>query len=235
MELTGAWINSIFSTFNIICINYYTKFHEEDTKDHEEMHDVMLNKELIFVTNNLHKLKEIKAIIGERFRILSLADIDCYEEIEETADTIPGNASLKSWFVHNKFGKDCFADDTGLEIDALDGRPGVKSARYAGDDCNPENNIRKVLEELKGSENRRARFRTVISLIIGGREIQFEGTVEGIILTEKRGKDGFGYDPVFLPDGFKESFAEMPAHEKNKISHRGRATQKLIEYLMHSA
>lgn len=192
-------------------------------------------RELVFATNNPHKLKEINAIIGVRFRILSLADIGCTEEIVEDAETIPGNASVKSWYIWNKYGKDCFADDTGLEVDALEGRPGVKSARYAGDDCNPENNIRKVLEELKGSENRKARFRTVISLILSGKETLFEGIVEGVILEEKRGTSGFGYDPVFLPDGFEMSFAEMPAGVKNQISHRGRATQKLIEYLMHSA
>lgn len=192
-------------------------------------------RDLIFVTNNPHKLKEIKEIIGDRFNVLSLADIGCNEEIVEDADTIPGNASLKSWYVFNKYGKDCFADDTGLEIEALDGRPGVKSARYAGDDCNAENNIRKILKELEGSSNRKARFRTVISLIKGGEEVLFEGTVEGMILEEKRGNDGFGYDPVFLPEGYKESFAEMQAQGKNKISHRGRATQKLIAYLTHSA
>lgn len=192
-------------------------------------------RDLIFVTNNPHKLKEIKEIIGDRFNVLSLADIGCNEEIVEDADTIPGNASLKSCYVFNKYGKDCFADDTGLEIEALDGRPGVKSARYAGDDCNAENNIRKILKELEGSSNRKARFRTVISLIKGGEEVLFEGTVEGMILEEKRGNDGFGYDPVFLPEGYKESFAEMQAQGKNKISHRGRATQKLIAYLTHSA
>jgi XTP/dITP diphosphohydrolase len=191
-------------------------------------------RELIFVTNNLHKLKEIKAIIGESFRILSLADIGCNEEIVEDADTIPGNASLKSWFIFKKYGRDCFADDTGLEIDALNGNPGVKSARYAGDDCNPENNIRKVLSELEGSADRKARFRTVISLIINGEETQFEGTVEGSILKENRGKDGFGYDPIFEPDGYNESFAEMDPEKKNLISHRGRATKKLIEFLMRS-
>jgi XTP/dITP diphosphohydrolase len=192
-------------------------------------------KELVFVTNNPHKIKEISAIIGERIHILSLADIGCKEEIIEDALTIEGNASLKSWYVYNKFGKDCFADDTGLEIEALDGRPGVKSARYAGEECNPENNILKVLHELDGADNRKARFKTVISLILGGNEIQFEGTVEGVILQEKHGSDGFGYDPVFLPDGYDKSFAEMVPEEKNKISHRGRATEKLIAYLMHSA
>jgi XTP/dITP diphosphohydrolase len=192
-------------------------------------------KELIFVTNNLHKLKEIRAIIGKQFQILSLDDIGCYEEIAENADTIEGNASLKSHYIWNKYGNDCFADDTGLEIDALGGMPGVKSARYAGEDCIAENNIRKIQSELIGISNRKARFKTVISLIIDGKEIQFEGIVEGTILHEKRGKDGFGYDPVFLPDGYKESFAEMLPEVKNWISHRGRATQKLIDYLKHSA
>jgi XTP/dITP diphosphohydrolase len=192
-------------------------------------------EELVFVTNNPHKLKEIREIIGNQFRILSLADIGCYDDIEEHATTIEGNASLKSWYIYHKYGRNCFADDTGLEIDALMGRPGVKSARYAGDDCNPGNNIRKVLKELDGVKDRRARFRTVISLIMGGKEIQFEGVVEGIILEGKRGKEGFGYDPVFLPDGYSQSFAEMPAEEKNGISHRGRAVRKLISHLMHSA
>jgi XTP/dITP diphosphohydrolase len=192
-------------------------------------------KELIFVTNNQHKLREIRAIIGERFRVLSLAEIGYNEEIAEDAETIAGNASLKSWYIWEKYRKDCFADDTGLEIDALGGKPGVKSARYAGDDCIAENNIRKVLGELEGINDRRARFRTVISLIIDGIEIQFEGTVEGKILEEKHGQDGFGYDPVFLPDGYDQSFAEMQAEVKNLISHRGRATRKLIDYLVRSA
>jgi len=191
-------------------------------------------KELVFVTNNPHKLKEISEITGNQFRIMSLADIGCYEEIKENACTIEGNASLKSWYVWNKYGKDCFADDTGLEIAALGGRPGVKSARYSGEDCDPEKNIRKVLGELKGKTDRRARFRTVISLIRNGLEVQFEGTVEGVILREKRGKDGFGYDPVFLPDGFDLTFSEMSLEEKNKISHRARATRKLIDHLMRS-
>lgn len=192
-------------------------------------------KELVFATNNPHKLKEIREIIRDQFRVLSLADIGCNEEIPEDAATLEGNASLKSWYVCNKYGKDCFADDTGLEIEALGGRPGVKSARYAGEDCIPANNIRKVLVELEGKIDRRARFRTVISLIRNGMEVQFEGTVEGAILHEKRGKDGFGYDPVFLPDGFNLSFAEMSLEEKNKISHRARAIQKLIDHLRRSS
>jgi XTP/dITP diphosphohydrolase len=192
-------------------------------------------KELIFVTNNLHKLREIRAIIGERFRVLSLDEIGCNEEITEDAETIAGNASLKSWYIWKRYAKGCFADDTGLEIDALGGKPGVKSARYAGDDCIAENNIRKVLSELNGIADRRARFRTVISLIMDGKEIQFEGIVEGSILYEKHGQDGFGYDPVFLPDGYDQSFAEMSTDLKNQISHRGLATRKLIDFLMHSA
>ncbi|MCK9398489.1 MAG: non-canonical purine NTP diphosphatase [Bacteroidales bacterium] len=192
-------------------------------------------KELVFATNNPHKLKEIREIIGNKFQILNLVDIGCNEEIPEDAATLEGNASLKSWYVWNKYGKDCFADDTGLEIETLEGKPGVKSARYAGEDCIPANNILKVLDELEGKIDRKARFRTVISLIINGIEVQFEGTVEGTILHEKRGKEGFGYDPVFLPDGFNLSFAEMSPEEKNNISHRARATQKLIDHLKRSS
>lgn len=191
-------------------------------------------KELVFVTNNLHKLEEISEIIGDEFHIISLAEIGCYDDIPEDAATLEGNASYKARYVYNKYGRDCFADDTGLEIDTLEGRPGVRSARYAGEDCNPENNIRKVLSELEGKTDRKARFRTVISLIRKGIEVQFEGTVEGVILYEKRGKEGFGYDPVFLPDGYQLSFAEMPLEEKNKISHRARATRKLIDHLKRS-
>jgi len=194
-----------------------------------------MKNELIFVTNNKHKLSEISAIIGDQVRIFSMAEIGCYDEIEENADTIEGNASLKSKYIWNRFGRNCFADDTGLLIDALNGRPGVKSARYAGDDCVAENNIQKVLKELEQVTERKARFKTVISLIISGKEIQFEGVVEGSILNEKRGNDGFGYDPVFMPEGYEKSFAEMSSGEKNRISHRARATQKLIDFLKHSA
>jgi len=190
-------------------------------------------KELVFATNNQHKLKEIREIIGSQYKIISLDEIGCYEDIIEDAETIEGNASLKSWYVYNKFKMDCFADDTGLEIEALDGKPGVKSARYAGDDCNPENNIKKILAELAAHTNRKARFKTVISLIRQGTETFFEGTVDGVILKGKRGDGGFGYDPVFLPDGYEKSFAELAAEEKNKISHRGRAMQKLISFLTH--
>jgi XTP/dITP diphosphohydrolase len=192
-------------------------------------------KSLVFATNNSHKLREIREITGDEFIISSLKDIGCDEDIPEEAETIAGNAAQKAWFIYRKYGLDCFADDTGLEIEALDGRPGVKSARYAGEDCIAENNIRKVLHELDGEKNRKARFRTVIALVTGGREFLFEGTVEGIILQEKRGADGFGYDPVFLPEGFDQSFAEMPAALKNSISHRGAAMKKLITYLKHQA
>jgi XTP/dITP diphosphohydrolase len=191
-------------------------------------------KELVFATKNLHKLKEIIKIFGNELHVISLAEIGCNEDIPEDAGTLEGNASFKAWYIYNKYGKDCFADDTGLEIEALQGRPGVKSARYAGEDCIPANNIRKVLDEMEGKSDRKARFRTVISLIRNGMEVQFEGTVEGIILHEKRGKEGFGYDPVFLPDGYDLSFAEMSLEVKNKISHRARAIQKLIDHLKRS-
>jgi XTP/dITP diphosphohydrolase len=190
-------------------------------------------KELVFATNNPHKLKEIREIVGKHVKILGLADIGCNEDIPEDAETLEGNASLKAWYIYNKFGRDCFADDTGLEIEALDGRPGVKSARYAGEDCIPENNIRKVLGEMKGRKNRHARFRTVISLIRNGTESRFEGAVEGVILDEKRGKEGFGYDPVFMPEGYSLSFAEMTPEQKNMISHRALATRKLTDHLRH--
>ena len=187
--------------------------------------------DLIFATNNKHKLEEIRLIAGRHFNILSLEDIGCLDEIPENEPTLEGNASSKAWYIYDKYGKDCFADDTGLEIAALGGKPGVISARYAGADCNADNNTRKVLMELNGELNRKCRFRTVISLIIDGVETLFEGIVEGSILTEKRGSQGFGYDPVFQPDGYLESFAEMKVSEKNKISHRSRATQALIDHL----
>jgi len=190
-------------------------------------------KKLVFATHNKHKLLEIQNIIGNHFKLLSLDDIGCSEDIPEESPTLEGNASAKAWYVYNKFKMNCFADDTGLEIDALEGRPGVKSARYAGADCNAENNIQKVLTELDGITRREARFRTVISLIIDRNEIFFEGTVKGSILQQKRGLDGFGYDPIFLSDGFTESFAEMSLEQKNIISHRSRAMQKLMEYLSH--
>jgi XTP/dITP diphosphohydrolase len=188
---------------------------------------------LVFATNNQHKLHEISQLLGDSIELLSLNDIGCNEDIPENQDTLEGNASEKSFFIFNKYGIDCFADDTGLEIEALNGEPGVYSARYAGEEKNPENNIDLVLAKLNKIKNRKARFRTVISLVINGREIQFEGIVSGSILEERHGKAGFGYDPIFRPDESPFSFAEMPLDEKNKISHRGRAVQKLVEYLIH--
>ena len=186
---------------------------------------------LVFATNNNHKLEELQAILGDDFTLMSLKDIECFDEIPEEQPTLEGNASQKAFYVYNKFGMNCFADDTGLEIDALNGEPGVFSARYAGEDKNSEANMNKVLEKLAKINERKARFRTVISLVIDGEEKQFEGVVNGEILKEKRGGSGFGYDPVFMPEGFNQSFAEMGLADKNKISHRGRAVQKLVDYL----
>ena len=187
--------------------------------------------ELVFATNNNHKLEEIQAILGNQFKILSLYDIGCNEEIPEEQQTLEGNASQKSFYIYNKFGYNCFADDTGLEIDSLNGEPGVYSARYAGEEKGAEANMNKVLDKLAKIKNRDARFRTVISLVINGREELFEGIVEGEILAEKKGSSGFGYDPIFRPKGFGQTFAEMNLSAKNKISHRGRAVEKLIIYL----
>jgi len=190
-----------------------------------------MTHELIFATNNLHKLTEIQSIVGKNFTIKSLHEIGCTEDIPETAPTLEGNALLKAEFIYDKFGKNCFADDTGLEVEALDGRPGVFSARYATDGHDFEANIDKVLDELTGVENRKARFRTVIVLILDGSVQYFEGIVNGEIIAERKGVKGFGYDPVFLPDGYEQTFAEMPLAEKNKISHRARAVSKLVEFL----
>lgn len=187
--------------------------------------------QLIFATNNEHKLKEISALLDERYRLLSLKEIGIVEDIPENEDTLEGNARAKAMYVYERTGSDCFADDTGLEIDALDGRPGVISARYAGPEGNSVNNIKKVLEELEGAKERSARFRTVISLILRGKEYQFEGMVNGRIIDEMRGDDGFGYDPVFVPDGYDKTFAEMPLELKNKISHRANALNELVTFL----
>ncbi len=188
--------------------------------------------ELVFATNNKHKLEELQAILGNEIKLLSLKDIGCTEEIPEEQPTLEGNANQKSTYVFKKFGYPCFADDTGLEIDALNGEPGVYSARYAGEEKSAEANMNKVLKKLAKINNRKARFRTVISLIINDKENQFEGVVEGEILTEKKGDSGFGYDPIFQPNGFKTTFAQMNLADKNKISHRGRAVEKLVEYLL---
>ncbi|MCD4680423.1 MAG: non-canonical purine NTP diphosphatase [Bacteroidales bacterium] len=192
-------------------------------------------KQLVFATNNKHKLSEIRNLVESEFsgtiKILSLKDISCFEEIPETGNTLEANASEKAFYVFNKYGYNCFADDTGLEIETLDGRPGVYSARYAGENCSFEDNMNKALKELDGIKNRNAKFRTVISLIIDGKETQFEGSVSGKMLNDKKGTEGFGYDPIFQADGFEISFAEMEINVKNRISHRGIATRKLLNHL----
>ena len=186
---------------------------------------------LVFATNNRHKLDEVRAIVGDRVEVLSLNDIECHDEIPETADTLQGNALIKARYIYDKYGLDCFADDTGLEVEALGGEPGVYSARYAGEECSSESNMQKLLHNLTGKSNRNAQFRTVIALIINGEEKLFNGIVKGSITEEKRGDSGFGYDPIFIPEGFSESFAQMSSEQKNSISHRYRATEQLSNYL----
>ena len=186
---------------------------------------------LVFATNNKHKLQEVRDIVGDRVEVLSLADIGCYDDIPETADTLQGNALIKARHIYEKYGFDCFADDTGLEVEALDGAPGVYSARYAGEECDSEANMRKLLENLTGKTNRNAQFRTVIALIINGEEMLFNGIVKGAIATEKKGDSGFGYDPIFVPEGHSASFAQISSEMKNSMSHRFRATQQLSDYL----
>lgn len=191
-----------------------------------------MKRKLVFATNNAHKLEEVSAIIDSRFEIHSLAEIGCHEDIQETAHTLEGNALLKARYIYEKYGYDCFSDDTGLEVDALNGAPGVRSARYAGEEKDAQANMRKLLSELKAKSNRNARFRTVVALILNGEEFLFDGVVEGKILEEKRGEGGFGYDPIFVPDGFDETFAQLDAEVKNDISHRGKAIRKLAEFLL---
>ncbi len=186
---------------------------------------------LVFATNNQHKLEELQAMLGYEIKLLSLKDIGCTEEIPEEQATLEGNALQKASYIFEKYGYACFADDTGLEIEALNGEPGVYSARYAGEEKSAEANMNKVLKKLTKINKRKARFRTVISLIINGEEKQFEGIVEGEIISEKRGDSGFGYDPIFKPLGFDTTFAEMNLKDKNEISHRGRAVKKLVHYL----
>ena len=190
---------------------------------------------IVFATNNKHKLEEIKDILGKDFEIVSLAEIGCHEDIPETGLTLEENARQKSTYIVEHYNHDCFADDTGLEVDALNGEPGVHSARYAeGTDHDSEANMRKLLSKMSNVKDRTARFRTVISLIINGVEYQFEGRVEGRIATEKHGTEGFGYDPIFIPEGYNKSFAELGEEVKNQISHRARAVKKLAEYLSSS-
>lgn len=190
-----------------------------------------MKKKLVFATNNAHKLSEVTGILGDRMEILSLNDINCHADIPETAETLEGNARIKSQYIVDHFQLNCFADDTGLEVEALNGAPGVYSARYAGENNDSEANIQKLLKNLKGAENRKARFRTVISLMLDGKEYQFEGIVNGKITTEKYGENGFGYDPVFIPDGYEQTFAQLGTDVKNQISHRARAVNKLCEFL----
>ena len=209
-----------------------------------------MKRKLVFATNNAHKLEEVAAILGNQIELLSLNDIDCHTDIPETAETLEGNALLKSSFIYKNYHLDCFADDTGLEVEALNGAPGVYSARYAeGEGHDAQANMRKLLHELEGKENRKAQFRTAfaliidgkenrkaqfrtaISLILDGKEYLFEGVIKGEIIQEKRGDSGFGYDPIFKPEGYQQTFAELGNEIKNKISHRALAVQKLCEFL----
>ena len=188
-------------------------------------------KTLIFASNNAHKLSEIRNLLKNIVEIQSLKDINLEGDIPETSNTLEGNATQKAEWIYSRIGQDCFADDTGLEVEALDGAPGVYSARYAGEGCSFADNVNKLLKAMDGKTNRKARFRTVICLIENGKKNYFEGIVNGTIVEKGSGNMGFGYDPIFVPDGYNISFAEMPLDEKNKISHRGLATQKLVEYL----
>ena len=189
-------------------------------------------KKIVFATHNSHKLEEIRDILGVEYNILSLNDINCSEDIPETGDTLEKNALLKAQYVKEKYGYDCFADDTGLEIYALNNAPGVYSARYAGESKDSLANMQKVLKELETKQDRKAQFRTIIALILGNNAYQFEGKVEGKIIETGRGNTGFGYDPVFVPDGYNETFAELGAEIKNKISHRSQAVNKLKDFLL---
>lgn len=191
---------------------------------------MLLSDNLIFATNNAHKLDEVRSILGSRFTIKSLKDIGCDADIPETADTLEGNALMKARFLYEKYGVDCFADDTGLEVTALGGAPGVHTARYAGNH-DSEANMNKLLNELEKKSDRSAQFRTVIALIIEGKEFLFEGIVKGSIAKEKAGNGGFGYDPIFIPEGFSQTFSQMGNDSKNHISHRALAVEKLYNYL----
>lgn len=192
----------------------------------------MMKRKLVFATNNAHKLEEVAAILGEKIELFSLNDIGCHTDIPETAATLEGNALLKSSFIFKNYSLNCFADDTGLEVEALDGAPGVYSARYAGGEGHDSQaNMLKLLHDLEGKKNRKAQFRTAISLILDGKEYLFEGVIKGEIIKEKRGDSGFGYDPIFKPEGYDKTFAELGNDIKNKISHRALAVQKLCEFL----
>ncbi|MDE6072376.1 MAG: non-canonical purine NTP diphosphatase [Muribaculaceae bacterium] len=188
-------------------------------------------KKLVFASNNKHKLAEARAILGDKFEVVSLEEIGCHDEIPETAETLEGNALIKARWVKDKYGFDCFADDTGLMVEALGGAPGVYSARYAGEHCTFADNVNKMLREMSDKENRKAYFATVIALILNGQIYTFEGKVDGYIATEPHGEGGFGYDPIFIAEESGRSFAEMSSEEKNAISHRGRAVRKLADFL----
>jgi len=186
---------------------------------------------LVFATNNLNKLKEVQEMLPNTIKLLSIKDINCFEEIEETEMSLEGNAKLKADYITQKYGYNCFSDDTGLEVESLNGKPGVYSARYAGEPSNSENNMQKLLSELKNSSNRKAQFRTAVSLNINDDNFIFEGICKGVILEKKQGEKGFGYDPIFKPENHAESFAQMSSEEKNIISHRGIAIKKLVRFL----
>lgn len=186
---------------------------------------------LVFATNNAHKLEEVKEVVGDNFEILSLKEIGCHEDIEEPGETLEENALIKVRYIKEKYGYDCFGDDTGLEVEALNGAPGVYSARYAGGDHDAKANMKKLLKELDGMSNRKAQFRSVIALIMEGKEYLFEGKVKGSIITEERGSAGFGYDPIFKPEGYTETFAELGIDIKNNISHRALAVKALCKFL----
>ena len=188
-------------------------------------------RKLVFATNNAHKLEEVRAVLDNKIEIVSLNELGCYDDIPETADTLEGNALIKAEYVFNKFEMACIADDTGLEVEALNGEPGVYTARYGGEPHNAQKNMQKLLTNLKGIENRKARFRTVIVLKDAERELYFEGTIHGHISETPSGAAGFGYDPVFVPDGYNKSFAELGPELKNKISHRALAVEELIRFL----
>ena len=190
-----------------------------------------MKKKFVFATNNAHKLEEVTAILGDKIELLSMKDIHCHADIPETADTLEGNALLKARYIFENYNMDCFADDTGLEVEALNGAPGVYSARYAGDAHYSEANMRKLLQDMEGIENRKAQFRTVFALIINGKQHLFEGIVKGEITKHRCGSSGFGYDPVFIPEGYTQTYAEMGNTLKNKISHRALATNKLCNFL----
>ncbi|QTD37768.1 non-canonical purine NTP diphosphatase [Polaribacter batillariae] len=186
---------------------------------------------LVFATNNLNKLKEVQEILPNSIELLSLKDIKCFDEVDETETTLEGNAKLKANYITNTFGYNCFADDTGLEVEILNGKPGVYSARFAGEPTNSENNMQKLLLALQNKKNRKAQFRTAVCLNLDGKQFLFEGICKGEILTQKQGEKGFGYDPIFKPKGCSESFATMSSAEKHKISHRGIAIRKLVDFL----